>query len=48
MTGELDEKYNVRKMTVSPDKVAIKKALKSGEDVKGAELVDGKVSLIIK
>jgi len=48
VTGELDERYNVRKMTVSPDKVAIKKALKSGEDVKGAELVDGKVSLIIK
>ena len=31
-----------------PDKVAIKKALKAGESVEGAELVDGKTSLIIK
>ena len=36
------------KTTVSPDKVAIKNALKSGIGIPGAELVDGKRGLMIK
>lgn len=44
----LDGCYTNRKVTVSADKMAIKKVLKSGENIVGAKLVDGKVSLIIK
>lgn len=39
ITGELPEKYLRTKVTVEPDKAAIKAALKSGEEVPGADLV---------
>lgn len=43
----LDKKWIVTKETISTrvDKTAITKALKDGEEVKGAELVDGKKSI---
>jgi len=41
-------KYKKAKTTISPDKQAIAKALKSGEEVQGCSLVDGKQSVIIK
>jgi hypothetical protein len=47
MTELLDEKFLVTKTTVSPDKVAIKKAIQNGENVEGATLVRTK-SLVIK
>ena len=40
--------YKKSVTTESVDKMAIKKALKAGELVSGAELIDGKTSLIIK
>lgn len=46
ITGDVPDKYQVIKVT--PDKAAITRALKSGESVQGAELVDGKAKLIIK
>ncbi|MEO9497675.1 MAG: siphovirus Gp157 family protein [Vibrio splendidus] len=42
-----DDYVNV-KTTVSPDKVAILKALKEGEEIEGAELSEGQPSLVIK
>ena len=36
------------KITKSPDKKAIKEALKNGENIQGATLVEGKTSLRIK
>lgn len=36
----IDKKYMVEKVTYVPDKAAIKKALKSGEEVSGAKLVE--------
>jgi hypothetical protein len=42
-----DDYVNV-KTTVSPDKVAILKALKAGEAIEGAELSEGQPSLVIK
>ena len=47
MTELLDEKFLVTKTTVSPDKVAIKKAIQNGENVEGATLVRTQ-SLVIK
>jgi hypothetical protein len=47
MTELLDEKFLVTKTTVSPDKVAIKKAIQNGENVEGATLVRTQ-SLLIK
>jgi len=46
LTGFVEEKYLVVK--TSEDKVAIKRDLKAGVEVKGAELVSGKTKLIIK
>jgi len=46
ITGEVDSDYQV--VRVSEDKTAISKALKAGEAVNGAELVDGKARLTIK
>ena len=42
-----DSMVNV-KTTITPDKMAIKKQLQDGEDVPGAQLIDGKRRLIIK
>jgi hypothetical protein len=47
MTELLDAKFLVTKTTVSPDKVAIKKAIQNGENVEGATLVRTQ-SLVIK
>jgi hypothetical protein len=47
MTELLDAKFLVTKTTVSPDKVAIKKAIQNGENVEGATLVRTQ-SLLIK
>jgi hypothetical protein len=47
MTELLDEKFLVTKTIVSPDKVAIKKAIQNGENVEGATLVRTQ-SLLIK
>jgi hypothetical protein len=47
MTELLDEKFLVTKTTVSPDKLAIKKAIQNGENVEGATLVRTQ-SLVIK
>ena len=47
MTELLDEKFLVTKTTVTPDKVAIKKAIQNGENVEGATLVRTQ-SLLIK
>ena len=44
----LPDEYVTVKTVISPDKNAIAKALKSGEEVNGASLVDGQQSLIIK
>ena len=44
----LPDQYVTVKIVTSPDKNAIAKALKSGAEVDGASLVDGKQSLIIK
>lgn len=41
-------KYIVEKITKSPDKKAIKEALKNGENIQGFTLVEGKTSLRIK
>lgn len=38
----LDEKYKRTKIIIEPDKIAIKEALKNGEDVKGARIVNNK------
>lgn len=46
ITGTVPEQYQVVKVT--EDKTAISKALKAGETVEGAQLVDGKAKLIIK
>ena len=46
IVGQVPEKYHVIKVT--EDKTAISKALKAGETVEGAQLVDGKSKLIIK
>lgn len=43
----LDEKYKRTKIIIEPDKIAIKEAIKNGEEVKGAKLVNNK-SLQIK
>lgn len=43
----LDKKYMVEKVTYSPDKKAIKDAIQSGEDVRGAKLLE-RESLQIK
>lgn len=43
----LDEKFIRVKTSIEPDKTAIKKALKAGEEVKGASLVTGKSITII-
>lgn len=37
--AQLDKKFIVEKLTLSPDKKAIKEAVKSGEEVKGARLI---------
>lgn len=42
-----DSEYNIHKTTISPDKKAIKEAIKSGIEIKGASLVS-KESLQIK
>jgi hypothetical protein len=47
MTELLDAKFLVTKTTVTPDKVAIKKAIQNGENVEGATLVRTQ-SLVIK
>jgi hypothetical protein len=47
MAELLDSKYLVTKTTVSPDKVAIKKAIQNGENVEGSTLVRTQ-SLVIK
>ena len=47
MTELLDAKFLVTKTTVTPDKVAIKKAIHNGENVEGATLVRTQ-SLLIK
>jgi hypothetical protein len=47
MTELLDQKFLVTKITVTPDKVAIKKAIQNGENVEGATLVRTQ-SLLIK
>jgi hypothetical protein len=44
----LPDEYVTVKTVISPDKLAIAKALKDGAEVSGASLVDGKQSLIIK
>lgn len=36
----LPEEYRVKKLVITPDKIAIKKALKNGEVVAGAELLE--------
>ena len=40
--SQLDEKFTITKTTVSPDKVAIKTAIKNGEFVEGAVIVYNK------
>lgn len=40
ITGILDEEYQVAKTTYTPDKDKIKKAIQSGVEVLGAELVE--------
>jgi hypothetical protein len=47
MAELLDAKFLVTKTTVTPDKVAIKKAIQNGENVEGATLVRTQ-SLVIK
>lgn len=47
-SNEIPSEYIEVKVTEQPDKTAIKNALKAGEKVKGAELVTGESSLIIK
>ncbi len=47
-SNEIPSEYIEVKVTEQPDKTAIKNALKAGEKVKGAELVAGESSLIIK
>ena len=44
----IPEGFKVEKVTVAVDKTAIKEALKSGQTVAGAKLVDDKTSLRIK
>ena len=48
LNKEAIEGYTTMVTSLKIDKVAIKKALKSGEAIDGASLIDGKVSLIIK
>ena len=43
----LPKKYFLKKVEVKPDKIAITEALKNGEHIEGAELVE-KTNLIIK
>lgn len=44
----LPDEFITVKTTISPDKIAIKKALKEGEQVNGACLTNGKSRLLIK
>jgi predicted secreted protein len=44
----LDEKFIVKKVTESPDKKAIKKAIDEGAEVEGARLITDKTRLVIK
>jgi len=46
VTGDVPEQY--QRVTVAPDKTAITKALKAGEEVQGAALVEGRSRIIIK
>lgn len=46
INGDVPAEYTVTKVT--PDKTAIGRALKSGQSVQGAELVEGKAKLLIK
>ena len=47
ITGDIPKKYLVKVVTEKPDKAAIKEALKAGQKVRGAELVE-KQNLQIK
>lgn len=47
ITGDLPKKFIVKTVTEKPDKTAIKEALKAGQKVRGAELVE-KQNLQIK
>jgi len=46
--GEIPAEYIETKVTESPDKTAIRNALKAGEKVPGAELITGDSSIVIK
>jgi len=44
----VDDEYLTTKVTIMADKKSIKKALDAGQEVKGAQLIDGKARLTIK
>ena len=47
ITGDVDDKWLVTKTTSAPDKAAITRAIKSGEEIEGAALVAGPDTLKI-